>query len=105
MNILDRLDFGTGPRLPLILQSEAAECSLACLAMIAGYHGYPAEFTEMRRRLSLSLKGANLKDLVSMADRMGFAARPVRLELDELHMLKAPCVLHWDLNHFVVLKK
>jgi len=105
MNILDRLDFGTGARLPLHLQSEAAECGLACLAMIAGYHGYPTEFTEMRRRLAVSLKGASLKDLVSMADRMGFAARPVRLELEELHQLKTPCVLHWDLNHFVVLKK
>jgi ATP-binding cassette subfamily B protein RaxB len=28
----------------------------------------------------------------------------VRLELDELRLLKTPCILHWDLNHFVVLK-
>jgi ATP-binding cassette subfamily B protein RaxB len=87
------------------LQSEAAECGLACLAMIAGYHGFPSELTELRRRLAVSLKGINLKELVSMADRMGFSARPIRLELDELRMLKTPCILHWDLNHFVVLKK
>jgi len=105
MNLLDRLAFGWGARLPMSLQTEAAECGLACLAMIAGYYGYPSELTELRRRLAVSLKGVNLKNLVSMADRVGFASRPVRLELEELRMLKTPCVLHWDLNHFVVLKK
>src|SRR3954447_12680282 len=104
VNLLDRLNFGGGARLPMYLQTEAAECGLACLAMIASYHGFPSEFTEMRRRLAVSLKGVTLKDLVSMADRLGFAVRPVRLELDELRMLKTPCILHWDLNHFVVLK-
>ena len=105
MNLLDRLNFGGGARLPMYLQTEAAECGLACLAMIASYHGFPSEFTEMRRRLAVSLKGVTLRDLVSMADRLGFAVRPVRLELDELRMLKTPCILHWDLNHFVVLKR
>lgn len=105
MNLLDRVTFGWGARLPLSLQTEAAECGLACLAMISSYHGYPSELTELRRRLVVSLKGVNLKNLVRMADRLGFASRPVRLELDELRMLKTPCILHWDLNHFVVLKK
>jgi ATP-binding cassette subfamily B protein RaxB len=67
---------------------------------------WPAsEITELRRRLSVSVKGANLKHLVGMAERLGFAARPVRLELDELRQLSTPCILHWDLNHFVVLAK
>jgi ATP-binding cassette subfamily B protein RaxB len=105
MNPLDRLDFGWSRRLPMYLQTEAAECGLACLAMVAGYHGYHWDITELRRRLAVSLKGANLKVLVDMADRLGFVSRPVRLELDELRMLKTPCVLHWDLNHFVVLKE
>jgi ATP-binding cassette subfamily B protein RaxB len=104
MNLTDRLDFGWGARLPLYLQTEAAECSLACLAMIAGYYGYQSDITDLRRCLAVSARGANLKDLVGMADRLGLASRPVRLELDELRMLKTPCVLHWDLNHFVVLK-
>jgi len=102
---LDKLAFGWGPRLPMIIQTEAAECGVACLAMIVGYHGQPCEITELRRRLSVSLKGVNLKHLLGMAERLGFAARPVRLELDELSQLNTPCILHWDLNHFVVLSK
>lgn len=104
MSLLDRVNLGWSARLPLHLQTEAAECGLACLAMIAGYYGYPSDLAELRRRLAVSLKGVNLKDLVSMADRMGFASRPVRLELDELRQLNTPCILHWDLTHFVVLK-
>jgi ATP-binding cassette subfamily B protein RaxB len=89
----------------MTLQTEAAECGLACLAMVARFYGYESDITDLRRRLPVSLKGATLKDLVGMADRIGLASRPVRLELDELRMLKTPSILHWDLNHFVVLKK
>jgi ATP-binding cassette subfamily B protein RaxB len=105
MSAADRLAFNWGARLPMIMQSEAAECGLACLAMVASYQGQPCDIAELRRRLSVSLKGINLKHLVSMAERVGFASRPVRLELDELRLLATPCILHWDLNHFVVLAK
>ena len=104
MNLLEELKLGWSARLPMVLQTEAAECGLACLAMVAGYHGYHSDLAELRRRFGLSLKGATLKDVVGMADQLGLAARPVRLELEELRLLKAPCILHWDLNHFVVLK-
>jgi ATP-binding cassette subfamily B protein RaxB len=99
------LHLGWGRHLPLVLQSEAAECALACLSMIAEYHGRPSDLVEMRRRFGMSLMGATLKDVVHIADRLGLASRPLRLELDELRGLRTPCVLHWDLNHFVVLKR
>ena len=105
MNSLDKLAISWGSRLPMIMQTEAAECGVACLAMIVGYHGQPCEITELRRRLSVSLKGTSLKHLVGMTERLGFAARPLRLELDELRQLSTPCILHWDLHHFVVLAK
>jgi ATP-binding cassette subfamily B protein RaxB len=105
MNSLDKLAISWGSRLPMVMQTEAAECGVACLAMIVGYHGQPCEITELRRQLSVSLKGTSLKHLVGMAERLGFAARPVRLELDELRQLSTPCILHWDLHHFVVLAK
>jgi ATP-binding cassette subfamily B protein RaxB len=103
-SLSDRLALGWRRRVPLVLQTEAAECGLACLAMIAGYHGAPHEISELRRRLRVSLKGVNLADLVAMAERLGFASRPLRVELDELRALSLPCVLHWELNHFVVLQ-
>jgi ATP-binding cassette subfamily B protein RaxB len=57
----------------------------------------------LRQRFSVSLKGADLAQLMRHAEALGFATRPLRLELEELPELQLPCMLHWDLNHFVVL--
>jgi len=99
------LQFGWRRRLPMVRQTEAAECALACLAMVAGFHGHAVELTALRQRFSLSLKGATLARLIEMADALGMASRPLRLELEELGQLTTPCILHWGLNHFVVLKR
>lgn len=103
---MKQTDYGAllGMRLPLILQAEAAECGLACLAMVAAYHGRDTGLAALRRRFGLSLRGATLKDLVTIAGHLGLASRPLRLEPDELMLLATPCILHWDLSHFVVLK-
>jgi ABC-type bacteriocin/lantibiotic exporter with double-glycine peptidase domain len=51
-----------------ILQSEAAECGLACLAMVAAYHGQRLTLSELRRKVAISLKGTTLKSLMAIAD-------------------------------------
>jgi ATP-binding cassette subfamily B protein RaxB len=104
MSVLDGVQFGWWRRLPMTLQTEAAECGIASLSMVAGYYGYHANLADIRRRHGVSLKGATLEDLIRVAEGLKLVARPVRLELGELPMLKVPCILHWDLNHFVVLK-
>ena len=89
----------------VILQAEPAECGLACLAMVASHHGMVLPLRELRRRFPLSLKGASLSRLLDVARRLGLTGRALRLELGELAQLRTPCLLHWDLNHFVVLEK
>lgn len=101
---LTNLQFGWSRRLPVMLQSEAAECSLVSLAMIATWHGRYTDPAALRRAHGFSLKGATLRDVIAVADRIGLATRPLRLDLDEIGMLRTPCILHWDMNHFVVLK-
>jgi ATP-binding cassette, subfamily B, bacterial CvaB/MchF/RaxB len=94
--------FGTR-RAPVVLQTEAAECALACLAMVAAAHGHRTDLPTLRQRFSLSLKGATMADLVRMAGELQFNPRALRVEPEQLAQLALPCVLHWDLNHFVVL--
>jgi ATP-binding cassette subfamily B protein RaxB len=103
MSALEDLNFG-GRRLPVITASEAAECGLACLAMISRYHGHDIDLNGLRQRYALSLAGASLKSLMEIADQLGFSTRALRLELSALPRLRLPAILHWDLNHFVVLK-
>lgn len=88
-----------------ILQSESSECGLACLAMVASFYGHHTDLADLRRQFSISLKGATLAQLMRHASSLQLSTRPLRLELDELDQLTLPCVLHWNLNHFVVLKK
>ncbi|MAA95939.1 MAG: ABC transporter ATP-binding protein [Rheinheimera sp.] len=88
----------------MIHQTEAAECGLACMAMVAGFYGYKANLNELRQKFSLSIEGCTLLDLMNFAERLQLTSRPLRIELEDLPALKLPCILHWDLNHFVVLK-
>lgn len=92
-------------RVPLVLQTEAAECGLAALAMVAGYHGLKSDLSSLRRQFSVSLKGMTLKTLMGMADALGLAARALRLDLDDVPKLNLPAILHWQMNHFVVLTR
>ena len=97
------LNFSGRRRTPLILQTEAAECGLACLAMIAGHHGYRTDLATLRGKYAISLKGTTLANLIRIAAQLNFNSRPLRLEMESLHRLRLPAILHWDLNHFVVL--
>lgn len=101
----DRLALSFRQRMPLMLQTEAAECGLACLGMIAGYHGHETDLATLRGRFPVSLKGLTLGALVQLAARMELASRPVKLDIDALSKLRLPCILHWEFNHFVVLRE
>ncbi|PRB84483.1 peptidase domain-containing ABC transporter [Pseudomonas sp. MYb185] len=89
----------------VILQTESQECGLACLVMVAGFHGLHLDLISLRRRFSISLKGTNLAQLIRYAQALEFSCRPLRLELEEISRLRMPCLLHWNMNHFVVLEK
>lgn len=104
MDYLSRLSFGFNKKPPAVLQTEVAECGLACLASILNYHGHHVDLRLLRQKFPLSLKGANLAHIAQFAHRMNLTSRPLRLELDELGRLRLPCILHWELNHFVVLQ-
>jgi ATP-binding cassette, subfamily B, bacterial CvaB/MchF/RaxB len=94
----------TGRRsLSLILQTETAECYLACIAMIAGFYGHETNLSSLRRRFNPSMRGATMSRAIEIAESLGMNARPLRAELECLVDLDMPCILHWDLNHFVVL--
>ncbi|WP_201314347.1 peptidase domain-containing ABC transporter [Dyella sp. EPa41] len=93
---------GRQARLKLIVQSEVAECALACLAMVANYHGHHVDLPGLRRRFGTSLQGMKLGRVVDLAAALGLNARTLRSEIGYLSKAKTPCILHWNFNHFVV---
>ncbi|MGE5336250.1 MAG: peptidase domain-containing ABC transporter [Gemmatimonadota bacterium] len=94
-----------GRHVPLILQSEAPECGIACVAMIASYHGYLTDLSAMRVRLAPSMRGVTLQHIAAIAQTMNMSSRGVQAPLEALGQLRLPAILHWDMNHFVVLTK
>jgi len=103
-NPITKLKFWYKKKLPIFMQSEATECGLACLAMVASYHGYQTDIISMRKKFQLSLEGTTLYDIMKFSENLALTSRPLQITLDDIVALKTPCILHWDLNHFVVLK-
>jgi len=91
--------------LPEVLQAERAECGLACIAMVASYFGKWVDLNTLRRDYPMSGRGTGLKELISVASGLGLNARALRLEPADLRHLQLPAVLHWDMMHFVVLRR
>lgn len=105
MRLPNELNLGRSKRLPVIVAAEASECGVACLAMIARFHGHDIDLNGLRQRFAVSLAGINLAGLMSLAHQLDLSPRALRAELGALRKLVTPCILHWDLNHFVVLKR
>lgn len=103
--ITDKLNFSLRNKTPVILQSEASECGVACLAMVAGHYGLNIDLFTFRERFGSSAQGVTLLSLSHIADRAGMKSRALALDLDEIKQLKLPCVIHWGMNHYVVLTK
>ena len=91
--------------LPVLYQAEGAECGLACLAMIASFHGHHLDLNEARHRFQISMKGTSLRHLVEFARTIGLSGRALRAEPDQLGQIQCPAILHIDMIHYVVLKE
>jgi ATP-binding cassette subfamily B protein RaxB len=105
MQLLDRLHLSLRQRISVVLQSEASECGLACLAMVLAHHGTVTDLATLRSRHGAMPQGMTLTELIRVADVEQLNTRAVRLEVEEMGELRLPCILHWDLGHFVVLHK
>jgi len=99
------LEFVSAKRMPVIVQAEAAERGLACLAMIQGYYGYETDLPSLRRRFSISNHGVSHKALMDIATKIELTPRALKADPVDLDQIVLPCIVHWGLNHFVVLKK
>ncbi|PIW61786.1 peptidase domain-containing ABC transporter [Shewanella sp. CG12_big_fil_rev_8_21_14_0_65_47_15] len=88
---------------PIIYQSEHSECGLACLAMISSFYQRKTDLMTIRKELGYSESGMSIRTLCEYAAQINLDSRPLQAGVHEIEQLRLPCVLHWDLNHFVVL--
>lgn len=93
----------TSSKTPILLQTKTNECGIACVGMIASYYGNKHDMPSLRRVLGPRLTPTSLSDLISYGRTLQLNGRVLRLSADLIMGLRTPCVLHWELNHFVVL--
>ncbi|WP_244832119.1 peptidase domain-containing ABC transporter [Caballeronia sp. TF1N1] len=104
MDLSNVLNLGFARRLRPILQTEAAECGLACIGIVANYFGHATTLSSLRSRFPQSLKGSTIGQLISISDELKLGSRPLKLDIDEASQLRLPAIIHWNFDHFVVLK-
>ncbi|MEO3989897.1 peptidase domain-containing ABC transporter [Pseudocitrobacter cyperus] len=105
MDFIEKLRFSGRKTLPVLRQTQAAECGLACIGMVAGYYGHKMDMLTLRKKFAMSLKGSTLTDVINLAGNLGLVCRALRLEVEELSQLRLPAILHWDMKHYVVLSE
>ena len=86
-----------------VLQMEMTECGAASLAMILSYYGKTVTLEELRRECGVSRNGVNAKNIVKAAKFHNLTPRALRVGIEDVRELKMPAVIHWNMDHFLVL--
>lgn len=92
-------------RVPQVMQMEALECGAACLTMVCAYWGKWLPLEQVRADCGVSRDGSSALNIIKAARRYGLTARGIRCDAEALRREESfPCVVHWEANHFVVVR-
>lgn len=92
-------------KVPVIMQLEALECGAASLTMVLAYFGKWIPLEQVRSDCGVSRDGSSAKNIMKAARYYGLQCQGYRMETSTLREEgRFPCIIHWEFNHFVVLK-
>lgn len=103
--LLERLRWSRATSIPVIRQRDAAEAGIACIAMVASFHGVKADINRLRIEQAIAVQTTGTQSLVQIADRLGMTARVLQLEVEHVARLQMPAILSCTHGHYVVLTR
>ena len=92
-------------RVPVIQQTNTADCGAACLAMVLAYHGKRVRIEELRERIGIGRDGSSIGAIAHAARQLGLRPRAVSLDLEDLTELPRGSIMHWEFDHVVVFER
>lgn len=96
---------GRRRRVPVVRGHQWSDCGAACLAMTLGYLGRDVRLSEVREATGVDRDGVDALAILRAAEWYGLRGRGLRLEVEDASYLPPGTILHWELNHFVVLDR
>ena len=91
-------------RIRVILQVHPQECGVSCLCMILEYHGVYKNPHILRSLCGINRNGASISQIQQGVDKLGYHCFIKKLGLKVLENIGRPIIIHWNMNHFVVLE-
>jgi ATP-binding cassette subfamily B protein len=90
---------------PTFKQQFKMDCGPSCLKIILTYYKINYSIHQIREYFDDLNKGTSLLQISSVAERLGFKAQGLNLNIEALKKTKFPCIAFWNQKHFVVVYK
>ena len=92
-------------KVPVMMQLEWLECGAASLGMVLAYYGKWVPLEQLRADCSVSRDGVNAEKIYLAAKLYDLDVKVYKMTPESLKENgRFPCIIHWNMNHFVVLK-
>lgn len=94
---------GTKGKVPWISQRNQGEGGLVCVAIMLAYHNIKCNLKDLRRRYPQFVGGIALQGIMDLLKVHGLQTRALACPIEDVDKLALPCILHWNMQQFVVL--
>ena len=81
------------------------QCGVAALTMVCRHFGARYSLDFVSKFCHATTEGVSLKGISDAAERLGLETCGARVSPSQLAAAPLPAILHWNQNHFVVLRK
>jgi ATP-binding cassette subfamily B protein len=77
-----------------VKQRDISDCGVACLAAVASHYDMRLSVAQLRQLTGTDQSGTTVFGLVEASKQLGFLAKAVKAEADELSTVAFPAIAH-----------